>query len=133
MSPTQVLIFAFVIIVASVAVNFYLAMSRRKSEPKRFGLKEAEAAAEYISTVGAAGPVMAVVVGVLGYENWVGPDLAAATISTEDLNDGDDGEIENSNQEIAELKRVVAQLQAQIDTRKTELAEKKRVAALFAA
>lgn len=101
--------------------------------PKRFGLKEAEAAARYVSTADAARSVMAVVVGVLGYANTVADDLTDVVSKAATFNDEANIDIDEANKEIENLKETVKQLQVEINDRETRLAETKRIAALFTA
>ena len=130
MSPVQIVV---VVILMAVAVLVGRLAAASAVASKRFGLKEAEAAAQYVGTADAAFRVMAVVVGTLGYENKVADDMNAVLVNTGNLNDEDYEEIADSNHKIAELNQTIAGLQSLIDSRRTELTEKKRVAALFTA
>lgn len=130
MHPLLVLLLALVIAGFTWLMTVRL---RPVPKPKRFGLKEAEAAAQYISTADAAQPVMAVIVGVLGYENTVAGDLTEVAAFVATLNVKARDKVDHANWEISDLKREIDQLQAQINAREAELTEKRLVAALFTA
>lgn len=130
MNPVQIFMLVVVLMVAAFATA---RLTARDPAPKRFGLKEAEAAAQYISTADAARPVMAVIVGVLGYENAVAGDLTDVAAKAATLNGEAHIAIDEASWEISDLKRKIGQLQSQIDIREAELMEKKLVADLFTA
>lgn len=127
------------------------AYSYTPAPKKRFGLKESENAVSYVEAAASAvasflpneaareavkratAQAMAGSAVGLGYENVVASDLTNVAADTVRLNDEARGEIMLNNQEIADLKRNIVHFQAVIDSREEQLAEKKRVAALFAA
>lgn len=130
------------VIVAVVAIFFtlmFVGVVSNKLKPKRFGLKEAEAAAQYLGNdPAAAKPVMGVVCGVLGYENKVGADLAAlkAEKDAENAKRSEERkanlvEIGRLEAEIEKVKAANDELGEQIDNANALVADKAEVAALF--
>jgi hypothetical protein len=113
--------------------------SKAPEQPKRFGLKEAEAAASYLGhDTAAAKPVLGVVCGVLGYENKVAEDVAAFKEKVEVLNADRAGKVKANLAKIdglkAEIKAVEGEnaiLASNTATAKMVVAEKVKVAALF--
>lgn len=92
MSPHQIVLLMGVVALVAIGLTKVAGASRR-----RFGLKEAEAAAQYIDRADAAQSVMAVVVGVLGYQNTVADDLESAEKDASALDDSDRSSIASTS------------------------------------
>ena len=132
------MVYMIVAIVAAV-LAYIVAKSMIKSEPKRFGLKEAEAAAKYINgDPAAAKPVMGVVIGVLGFENKVDEDLqklmnekdADNAKRTEELR-ANTNEIGRLLAEIEKVRAANVELDNQMADAVALVADKAKVAELF--
>ncbi len=144
------------IVVAAVIALVVFVLTRRftpapEPEVKRFGLEQAEAAAPYLDRAveavkqflqspeaqeAARRAVSQAVLGnvvALGYENGVAEDLEVVNETTLDLNEMGRESVKGHEAKIAELQQAILRLQALITNRQSELAEKKRIAALFAA
>lgn len=121
---TYVLVALVAAVLAAVAVK-----SMQKSDPKRFGLAEAEAAAK---------PVMGVVCGVLGFENTVDADLQKLAdgqnidaVNREGEMKANAAEIARLETEIGKVKAVNAALGKEGLDALNLFADKAKVAALF--
>ena len=117
------------IVVAIVAfVVGYVSMPDRK----RFGLKEAEAAAQYVgNTPGAARPVMGVVLGVLGYRDAVAEDVSALVAAKAVENARAEADIAAHQAQIERLEQASEELAGEIAANQARVTGAERVAALF--
>lgn len=101
---------------------------------KRFGLKEAEAAMQYIGRdSGAARPVMGVVLGVLQYENAVAKDVAELATKLNDDNDEATEKIDANRRQISELEAANADLLTDIARNHDRSSKVLELASLFQA
>lgn len=122
-----VLTMMIVAIVAGIAARL-----TAPRDQKRFGLKQAEAAAEYIgSDPNAGSTVVAVVVGVLGYENAVQDADEKLTAETGATNRGLRSEIEETDKEIRRLEEENTDRETDIEANTSRLASATSVAARF--
>ena len=117
------------LVVAVVAVVIGRATVSTK---KRFGLKEAEAAAQYVgNTPGAARPVMGVVLGVLGYRDAVAEDVSALVAAKAVENARAEADIAAHQAQIERLEQASEELAGEIAANQARVAGAERVAALF--
>jgi len=98
----------------------------------QFGLKEAEAASAFTRNPDQAQAVMAVVVGVLGYENTVAADVEAEATEQQLRVAGFSSQIENREEQIASLQAQITTLAVRIDESKAREAAVRTVGQIFA-
>jgi len=102
------------------------------NEPARFGLKQAEGAMKFAKDQTQVGAVLGVIVGVLGYQNAVAVDVAAAN-NAERVEIGlNKEEISKNDTEIGALQRENAELQREIAASTARQGQLAEIAKLFA-
>lgn len=118
-----------VVAVAALVVGHAIAYSQSK---KRFGLKEAKAAARYVgNSPDSARAIMGVVLGVLGYKNTVAEDVHALAEEMTRENESSAVDIADNDAQIERLSAKNHDLQDGIAANEAEVADAHQVAALF--
>ena len=120
-----------ILVIAAVLVVLSIVFLPSRNT-KRFGLKEAEAAARYVDndTV-AASAVKGVVVGVLGYQDAIAEDISSLSNDLGRENAVSQASIEANEEEIERLEQSNQELDAKIEVNLARAATAGRVAALF--
>lgn len=121
------------VVLAVVVVAVVLGRVTARKEPKRFGLKEAEAAAAYVEGKGpgAASAVLGVVVGVLGYRSTVMDDVAKLQGEMSVANEAAATNIQEERREIANLEAKIRNLEADIAGNRRQAEHAAKIADLF--
>lgn len=108
--------------------NFYIGT---EPQMRSFGLRQAEGAMKFAKDPAQVGAVLGVVVGVLGYQNTVAADVAAAD-EDQRVNIGTSKSgISTAEKTIAALKQEIASLEGEIKVAADRRAQLAEVAKLF--
>lgn len=108
--------------------NFYIGT---EPQMKSFGLRQAEGAMKFAKDPAQVGAVLGVVVGVLGYQNTVAADVAAAD-DAERVNIGTNkADISATENDIKALRQRIAHLEAEVTASSARRAQLAEVAKLF--
>ena len=124
--------FGMIVLLIVIAVVALVVGHITASTKKRFGLKEAKAAARYVGgSPDSARAIMGVVLGVLDYQNTVAEDVRALAEEKSRENAASTKSIEANEAEMARLEAESESLHGQIAANEAEVADAGQMAALF--